>query len=414
MSWIVTLIVGGIIGWLASIVMKTNEQMGIVANVIVGIVGSSLGYWLAGVLGFTAHGFIARLVVAIAGAAVLIFLLKALRIFKQTSGGKMKRCVLAIWICVGITLLLSSCSAGRGRLRNAPAPQQPEYSLRLNLKPGQKFVMTTDWQGKQEFGGAGSGDFAELYDNMVDVYVVQDLRADGSAILQLWNKQTTSYYRHGQEVHEFDSTKTEEQVDLWFLNYAALIDVQFQILLSPQGETIKVFDTSAMTTQAVENAKKIADGADFDVDYLKASTSAEYLADCMALNIPRFPEKPLSVGSTWSFQWHSQSSPPRKMDTDCTLLEANQTEYLVKCTDIYTLEPERPVKMLMRAVCLELDRIHENFYTFDRDTGWLVRSNRTMTIHSRYQLENQDVFEYKLVLAMRQTWMNRDEASRDK
>jgi uncharacterized membrane protein YeaQ/YmgE (transglycosylase-associated protein family) len=52
MGWIVTLVVGGIIGWLASMVMKTDKQMGILANVIVGIIGSSLGFWLAGVLGF--------------------------------------------------------------------------------------------------------------------------------------------------------------------------------------------------------------------------------------------------------------------------------------------------------------------------------------------------------------------------
>ncbi|HET7747302.1 MAG TPA: GlsB/YeaQ/YmgE family stress response membrane protein, partial [Vicinamibacteria bacterium] len=36
MSLIVMLIVGGVVGWLASILMKTNGQMGILANVIVG------------------------------------------------------------------------------------------------------------------------------------------------------------------------------------------------------------------------------------------------------------------------------------------------------------------------------------------------------------------------------------------
>jgi len=43
MGWIITLIIGGIVGWLASIVMKTNAQMGLIANVLVGIVGSFLG-----------------------------------------------------------------------------------------------------------------------------------------------------------------------------------------------------------------------------------------------------------------------------------------------------------------------------------------------------------------------------------
>ena len=82
MGLIVSIVVGGIIGWLASIVMKTNAQMGIIANVIVGIVGSSLGFWLAGLLGLAAYGTIAQWCVGVAGAVVLIFILKALGIFK--------------------------------------------------------------------------------------------------------------------------------------------------------------------------------------------------------------------------------------------------------------------------------------------------------------------------------------------
>jgi uncharacterized membrane protein YeaQ/YmgE (transglycosylase-associated protein family) len=82
MGWIMTLVIGGIVGWLASMFMKTDKQMGIVANVIVGIVGSSLGFWIAGLLGFAAYGMIAQLAVAVAGAALLIVILKALGVFK--------------------------------------------------------------------------------------------------------------------------------------------------------------------------------------------------------------------------------------------------------------------------------------------------------------------------------------------
>ncbi len=82
MGWLVTIVVGGIVGWLASIVMKTNAQMGILANVIVGIIGSSLGFWLAGVLGFAAYGAIASWIVAVVGAAILIAILRALGVFR--------------------------------------------------------------------------------------------------------------------------------------------------------------------------------------------------------------------------------------------------------------------------------------------------------------------------------------------
>lgn len=83
MSLIVSLIVGGIIGWLASIAMKTNAQMGIIANVLIGVCGSALGFWLAGLLGLAPTGGIARFAVSLAGAALLIFILGRLGLFKK-------------------------------------------------------------------------------------------------------------------------------------------------------------------------------------------------------------------------------------------------------------------------------------------------------------------------------------------
>ena len=78
---IIALIVGGVIGWLASIIMKTNAQMGLLANIIIGIVGSLLGYYLAGALGIAAAGPL-RWVIGVLGAVALIGILKALNVFK--------------------------------------------------------------------------------------------------------------------------------------------------------------------------------------------------------------------------------------------------------------------------------------------------------------------------------------------
>jgi uncharacterized membrane protein YeaQ/YmgE (transglycosylase-associated protein family) len=82
MSWIVTLIVGGVIGWIASLIMKTDAQMGLIANILVGIVGSVLGFWIAGLLGLGAGAPIIGWLIGIGGAVLLIVILKALRVFK--------------------------------------------------------------------------------------------------------------------------------------------------------------------------------------------------------------------------------------------------------------------------------------------------------------------------------------------
>ena len=78
MGLIVALIIGGIIGWLASIVMRTNAQQGILLNIVVGIIGSLLGSFLLGRF-FGADGNIMNnaldggvLLAAFVGALVLL------------------------------------------------------------------------------------------------------------------------------------------------------------------------------------------------------------------------------------------------------------------------------------------------------------------------------------------------------
>ncbi|MXO88660.1 GlsB/YeaQ/YmgE family stress response membrane protein [Alteraurantiacibacter aestuarii] len=76
MGWIIAIIVGGVAGWLASKVMNRDASMGIMWNVIVGIVGSLIGNLLAGpLLGINTsiqEFSIIGLVVAVVGAVVLL------------------------------------------------------------------------------------------------------------------------------------------------------------------------------------------------------------------------------------------------------------------------------------------------------------------------------------------------------
>jgi len=74
MNFIVWIIFGGIAGWIASIIMKTNGQQGLILNVVMGVIGAVVGGWLftlfgaQRVTGFNLYSF----VVAIVGAIVVI------------------------------------------------------------------------------------------------------------------------------------------------------------------------------------------------------------------------------------------------------------------------------------------------------------------------------------------------------
>ncbi len=88
MDWLIVILVGAFIGWLASILMRTNAQQGLLIDILVGIIGAALGRGLfAGLLGFdsaTAAGELSLIGVVwgVVGAVVLIALLKAVSVFR--------------------------------------------------------------------------------------------------------------------------------------------------------------------------------------------------------------------------------------------------------------------------------------------------------------------------------------------
>ncbi|GGY86206.1 GlsB/YeaQ/YmgE family stress response membrane protein [Marinobacter zhanjiangensis] len=83
MGIIIWLIMGGVVGWLASIIMGTEGQQGIILNVVVGIVGALIGGWLIGPMlgaGSINEGIsIMSFVVSLIGAVILLALLILIR-----------------------------------------------------------------------------------------------------------------------------------------------------------------------------------------------------------------------------------------------------------------------------------------------------------------------------------------------
>ena len=66
-----TIVLGALIGWIASMIMKTNASMGALANIIAGIVGSAIGGFL-----FGSHGLVGQIIVGVIGACILIGIVK--------------------------------------------------------------------------------------------------------------------------------------------------------------------------------------------------------------------------------------------------------------------------------------------------------------------------------------------------
>ena len=84
MNFIIWIVIGGVIGWLASMVMKTDAQQGIFLNIVVGIVGAFLGGWLLAPLFGTGtinsdNFSVSSLLVSFLGAVILLGIVNLLR-----------------------------------------------------------------------------------------------------------------------------------------------------------------------------------------------------------------------------------------------------------------------------------------------------------------------------------------------
>lgn len=81
MAIILWIIFGALVGWVASLIMKTDAEQGALLNIIVGIVGALIGGFImnnlggAGTTGFNLYSFL----VALLGAVILIAIVKAIR-----------------------------------------------------------------------------------------------------------------------------------------------------------------------------------------------------------------------------------------------------------------------------------------------------------------------------------------------
>lgn len=80
MGIIAWIIFGALAGWIASLIMKTDEEQGAVLNIVVGIVGAIIGGWLMSIFNQSAvTGFnLYSLLVAVIGACVLLFVVRLL------------------------------------------------------------------------------------------------------------------------------------------------------------------------------------------------------------------------------------------------------------------------------------------------------------------------------------------------
>ena len=76
-GWLMTIILGGLAGWIAEKMMKFDT--GLLMNIVLGIVGAVVGNFLLGLIGIGLGGLVGQLIVAVLGACIVIYLYRLMK-----------------------------------------------------------------------------------------------------------------------------------------------------------------------------------------------------------------------------------------------------------------------------------------------------------------------------------------------
>lgn len=76
-GWIAAIIIGGLAGWIASGLMRTDT--GVFLNIVLGIIGAAIASFLFGILGISFGGWIGYLIAGVIGACILVGIVRAVK-----------------------------------------------------------------------------------------------------------------------------------------------------------------------------------------------------------------------------------------------------------------------------------------------------------------------------------------------
>jgi uncharacterized membrane protein YeaQ/YmgE (transglycosylase-associated protein family) len=77
-GFILFIVIGGVVGWLAGLIIRVRG-VGLIGEIVIGVIGALIGGWLFGLLGIAAGGLIGSLIAALVGAIILIFIIRLIQ-----------------------------------------------------------------------------------------------------------------------------------------------------------------------------------------------------------------------------------------------------------------------------------------------------------------------------------------------
>ena len=81
LGWIAWIVIGGLAGWIASMIQGPTAHLGLPSNIVVGVIGGLLGGWLLALVGFNVEGWgwILSFFTCLLGAVILLSIVTAIR-----------------------------------------------------------------------------------------------------------------------------------------------------------------------------------------------------------------------------------------------------------------------------------------------------------------------------------------------
>jgi hypothetical protein len=254
--------------------------------------------------------------------------------------------------------------------------------MRINLSQGDilRIRLTSDQKISQDLGEGQTQDIDQKI-GYGYTYEVSEVDPDGN----YWINAAYDWVMIEQVTplssFEYDSSNPPEEIPPEAIGYQALVGKGFQLLISPQGQTLEIDGLEAMYEAVLDDLEPLDEAVRSQMrELLNLEFGEEALMKQSNLVIS-YPDNPLQVGDIWTTTVEATSPIPMIVETTYTLKSLEGNTGVVDISSIVSPHPEaEPLDFIFAQIIYRLSGEQKGTSEYDTETGWLKYSSLTQSL----------------------------------
>lgn len=265
-------------------------------------------------------------------------------------------------------------------------------TLQLSPSSGEKIRqwVVTDQKIEQKAGDT----WQEVHQSIGigTTYTVEDIGSDSTVRMRVvYDSVTVDQEGAGNPVH-YNSVGASQDVPPLAAGYAAMLDQSFTLTLGPDGRLRRIAGVDSMLHNIIEKVARSNPSARSMIEYgVTSLLNEKSLTETMERSLAVYPDRPVSVGDTWSNVVSVTIGTPMTINTTYTLKDIHDGRaYIGLNSSIVTNQASGALELAGMSIVYQVSGTQSGSMQVDLDDGWIISSEIEQDFSGTMQVTPHD------------------------